>query len=44
MTPACCRFDTFEELFDKAAASEVTHVENQNPQQQQQQQQQQLQK
>jgi hypothetical protein len=41
MTPACSRFDTLDELFDKAAASEVTHVENNNPQQQQQQQQQQ---
>jgi hypothetical protein len=38
MTSACSRFDTLEEVFDKAAASEVTHVENKKPQQQQQQQ------
>ena len=39
MTPACGRFDTLDEFFVKAAASEVTHVENKKPQQQQQQQQ-----
>ena len=39
MTPACGRLDTLDEFFDKAAASEVTHVENKKPQQQQQQQQ-----
>jgi len=43
MTPACGRFDTLDEFFDKAAASEVTHVENKKPQQQQQQKQQQQQ-
>ena len=41
MMPACGRFDTLDKFFDKAAASEVTHVENKKPQQQQQQQQQQ---
>jgi len=41
MKPACGRFDTLDKFFDKAAASEVTHVENMKPQQQQQQQQQQ---
>jgi hypothetical protein len=44
MTPACGRFDTLDEFFDKAAASELTHVENKKPQQQQQQQQKQQQK
>jgi hypothetical protein len=44
MTPACGRFDTLDEFLDKAAASEVTHVENKKPQQQPQQQQQQQQK
>jgi hypothetical protein len=45
MTPACARFDTLDEFFEKAAASEVTHVENKTSQQQQKQlQQQQLQK
>jgi len=44
MSPACVRFDTLDEFFDKAAASEVTHVENMKPQQQQHQQQQQKQK
>jgi len=44
MTTACSRFDTLDVFFDKAAASEVTHVENQKPQQQQQQQQQRQQK
>ena len=43
MTPACSRFDTLEEFLNKAAASEVTHVKNQNPQQRQQQLQQQQQ-
>jgi hypothetical protein len=33
MTPACVRFDTLDEVFDKAAASEVTHVANKMPQQ-----------
>jgi len=28
MMPACGRFDTFDEFFDMAAASEVTHVEH----------------
>jgi len=28
MKPACGRFDTLDEFFDKAAASEVTHVTN----------------
>jgi len=40
MTPANGRFDTLAKFFGKAAASEVTHVENKKPQQQQQQQQQ----
>jgi hypothetical protein len=40
MTPACGRFDSLDEVFDKAVALEVTHVENKMPQQQQQQQQQ----
>jgi len=44
MVPACGRFDTLDEFFDKAVASEVTHVENTKPQQQQQQQQHQQQK
>jgi hypothetical protein len=44
MTPACGRYDTLDEIFDKAAALEVTHVENKKPQQQQQQQKQQQQK
>jgi hypothetical protein len=44
MTHACGRFDTLDEFFDKAAASEVTHVENKMPQQQQQPQQKQQQK
>jgi hypothetical protein len=44
MTPAWSRFDTLDEFFDKAVASEVTHVVNKNPQQQQQQQKQQQQK
>ena len=39
MAPACGRFGTLAGFFDKAAASEVTHVENKKPQQQQQQQQ-----
>ena len=43
MTPAWGRLDTLDEFFDKAAASEVTHVENKKLQQQQQQQQQQRQ-
>ena len=38
MTPACGRFDTLDEFFDKAVASEVTPVENKKPQQQKQQQ------
>jgi len=33
MTPACGRFDTLDEFFAKAAASEVTHVENKKLQQ-----------
>jgi hypothetical protein len=41
MTPACGRFDMLDEFFDKAAGSEVTHVETMQPQQQQHQQQQQ---
>jgi len=41
MMPACGRFDNLDQFFHKAAASEVTHVENKKPQQQQQQQQQQ---
>jgi hypothetical protein len=36
MTPACGRFDTLDEFFDKAVASKVTHVENKQPQQEQQ--------
>jgi len=44
MTPSCGRFDTLDEYFDKAAASEVTPVANKKPQRQQQQQQQQQQK
>jgi len=44
MTPTCGRFDNLDEFFDKAAASEVTHVETKKPQQQQQQQQQRQQK
>ena len=28
MMPACSRFDTLDKIFDMAAASEVTHVEN----------------
>jgi hypothetical protein len=40
-TPACGKFDSLDKFFDKAAASEVTHVEMKKPQQQQQQQQQQ---
>jgi len=43
MTHACGRFDTLEEIFVKAAASEDTHDEKKKPQQQQQQQQQQKQ-
>jgi len=39
MTSACGRCDTLDKFFDKAAASEVTHVEYMNTQQQQQQQQ-----
>jgi len=38
MMPACITVDTLDEFFDKAAVTEVTHVENKNPQQQQQQQ------
>ena len=38
MTPACGRFDSLDEFFDKESALEVTHVENKMPQQQQQQQ------
>jgi hypothetical protein len=44
MTPSCGRFDTLDEIVKKAAASEVTHVENKKPQQQQQQRQPQQQK
>jgi hypothetical protein len=44
MTPTCCRFDNMHEFFDKAAGSQVTHVENKKPQELQQQQQQQPQK
>jgi len=40
MTTTCGRLDTLDEVFDKAVASEVTDVENMNPQQQQHQQQQ----
>jgi len=43
LTPACIRFVSWAEFFDKAAASEVTHVENKKPQQQHQLQQQQQQ-
>jgi hypothetical protein len=43
-TSTCSRFDTLDQFFDKAAASEVAHVENKKPQQQQQLQQQQLQR
>jgi len=32
MTPTWGRIETFDELFDKAVASEVTHVENKKPQ------------
>jgi hypothetical protein len=32
MTPACGRFGTLNEFFDKAAALDVTHVENKQPQ------------
>jgi hypothetical protein len=32
MTPACGKFDTLNEFFDKAVASEVTHVKNKTPQ------------
>jgi hypothetical protein len=39
MTPTCGRFDTMDELFDKAAASEITHIDSKKPQQQQSQQQ-----
>jgi hypothetical protein len=39
MTPACGKFDTLNEFFDKAVASEVTHVKNKTPQHHQQQQQ-----
>jgi hypothetical protein len=35
MLHAWGRFDTLDEFFDTAASSEVTHVENKNPQQQQ---------
>ena len=42
MTPTCSRFDTLDEVFDKAAASEVAHVEyKKTPQQEQRQPQQQ---
>jgi len=44
MTPTCGRFDTLDEFFDQAVASDVTHVKNKKPQQQQQQQQQHQQK
>ena len=44
MTPSHGRFHSLEEFFDKAVASEVTHVDNNNPQPQQQQEQQQRQK
>jgi len=44
MTPACSRFDSLYKFFNKAAATEVTHVVNKKPQQQQRQQQQQQQK
>jgi len=43
MTPACSRPDTLDEFVNKAAALEVTHVENKKPHQQHQQQQQQQQ-
>jgi len=43
MTPGCGRFETLDEIFDKAADSEVTHVESKKPEQQQHQQQQQQQ-
>jgi len=33
MPPTCGRLDTVDEFFDKAAASEVTHVEKKKPQQ-----------
>jgi len=36
MTPTSSRFDTAHDLFEKAAASDVAHPENQLPQQQQQ--------
>ena len=41
MMPACGRYDSLDKFFHKAAASEVTHVDNTKPQQQQLQQQQQ---
>jgi len=44
LMPVSGRFDSFHEIFDKAAASEVTRVEHMQPQQQQQQQQQQPQR
>jgi hypothetical protein len=34
MMTACSGFDTLDEFFDKAPASDVTHVENKKPQQQ----------
>ena len=43
MSPACGRVDSFDIIFDKAMASEVTHVENTKPQQQQHRQQEQQQ-
>jgi len=39
MKPACCKLHTLNEFFDNAVASEVTHVDNKQPQQQPQQQQ-----
>jgi len=44
MKPACGRCDTLDEFFDKAAAFEVSHVDNMMPQQQHQQQLQQQQR
>jgi hypothetical protein len=41
MTAAIGRFDTLNKFLDKAAALDVTHVENNKPRQEQQQQQQQ---
>jgi hypothetical protein len=44
ITPTCSRFDSLEEFFNKAVASEVTHVGSKKPQWVQQQQQQQQKK